>query len=596
METTSTIDFTRVFDLVAYQQKKFPQQASLNSFVNGKWISYSTVEVQKRVDRVSCWLLEQAYRPGDVVAVVPMMGSAEWMIADFACQQIGLIVVPVHPTSSPEDMLFILNETGAKLCLTANAGLYYKAKLVCEKAGTVIHCHHLEKKEPGYFPAFDSNPTAATKEQLDVRKQQISENDTLAILYTSGTSGIPKGVVLSHRNVVSNIKSILPVLPAGPGDRALSFLPFSHIFERTACLAYMAFGVNIYFCHSKESISSDFKSVKPAFCTSVPKTLEKMYDYLLEQRASKNIVKRNLISWAMKVGQQYRRDEQNGLAFRLKLFLARLLVLNHWRNALGGKARFVIVGAAALRPEIARLFSSTGIMVLSGYGMTEASPFISVNRPQPGMNRFGTVGLPLPGIDVKIDNPDKTGEGEILVRGPNVMQGYFKRPDLTREVLTNGWLRTGDTGKYTDQKFLVITGRKKDLFKTTAGIYVSPQQLEEHFTSSPFISQCMVFGFNKPFIAALLVPNFTMLKLWCEETGVHWTSPAFMVHNIKVVQKIQEEIDRLNSGIESYKRIRKFILSDTEWTVDSGELTPSFKVIRSKLLAKHEAAIEKFYP
>jgi long-chain acyl-CoA synthetase len=525
-----------------------------------------------------------------------MTGSAEWMIADFACQQIGLIVVPVHPTSSPEDMLFILNETGAGLCLTANAGLYYKAKLVCEKAGTAIHCYHLEKNEPGFFPAFDGNPNAATKEQLDVRKQQVSENDTLAILYTSGTSGIPKGVVLSHRNVVSNIKSILPVLPAGPGDRALSFLPFSHIFERTACLAYMAFGVNIYFCHSRESISSDFKSVKPAFCTSVPKTLEKMYDYLLEQRASKNIVKRNVISWAMKVGQQYRRDERNGLAFRLKLFLARLLVLNHWRNALGGKVRFVIVGAAALRPEIARLFSSTGVLVLSGYGMTEASPFISVNRPQPGMNRFGTVGLPLPGIDVKIDNPDETGEGEILVRGPNVMQGYFKRPDLTREVLTDGWLRTGDTGRFTDRKFLVITGRKKDLFKTTAGIYVSPQQLEEHFTSSPFISQCMVFGFNKPFIAALIVPNFTMLKLWCEENGVHWTSPAFMVHNIKVVQKIQEEIDRLNSGIESYKRIRKFILSDTEWTVDSGELTPSFKVIRSKLLAKHEAAIEKFYP
>lgn len=227
--------------------------------------------------------------------------------------------------------------------------------------------------------------------------------------------------------------------------------------------------------------------------------------------------------------------------------------------------------------------------------MTEASPFISVNRPQPGLHRFGTVGLPLPGVDVRIDQTDGEGEGEILVRGPNVMQAYFNRPDLTREVFTDGWLRTGDTGKFIDKRFLMITGRKKDLFKTTAGIYVSPQQLEQHFTASPFIDQCMVFGFNKPFISAVLVPNFALLKLWCEETGVHWTSPAFMIHNIRVLQKIQEEVDLLNAAIESYKRIRKFILSDSEWTVDSGELTPSFKLIRSKLMTKHEAAIEKLY-
>lgn len=595
MENISAIDFTRVFDLVAYQQQKFPQQASLNSFVNGKWISYSTAEVQRRADEVSCWLLEQGLEHGDTVAVVPLMGSAAWMITDFACQQIGLILVPVHPTSSPEEMLFILNETKAKLCLAATAGLYYKAQLVCEKAGTGAACYHLDKSEKGYFPAFGCKPTATAKIQLEIRKQQVSENDTLAILYTSGTSGMPKGVVLTHRNVVSNIKSILSVLPVEPGDRALSFLPFSHIFERTSCFAYMAFGVNIFFCSSKESISSDFKSVRPAFCTSVPKTLEKMYDYLLEQRASKNTVKRKVITWAMNVGQRYRRDERNRLFFGIKLLLARMLVLNQWRNALGGKARFVIVGAAALQPDIARLFSATGVLVLSGYGMTEASPFISVNRPQPGLHRFGTVGLPLPGIDIKIDSPDDSGEGEILVRGPNVMRGYFKRPDLTRDVFVDGWLRTGDTGKFVDRKFLLITGRKKDIFKTTAGIYVSPQQLEEHFTSSPYISQCMVYGFNRPFITAVLVPNFPLLKRWCEETGVHWTAPPFMIHNIKVIQKIQEEIDRLNAGIEPYKRIRKFILSESEWTIDSGELTPSFKMIRNKLLAKHEAAIEKFY-
>ncbi|MDL5048546.1 long-chain fatty acid--CoA ligase [Oscillatoria amoena NRMC-F 0135] len=595
MNTSSKVDFTRVFDLVAYQQQKYPQRACVNSFVNGRWQAWSTGEVQKKTDEISCWLLERGCQPGDTIAVVPTMGSPEWIVTDLACQQIGLIIIPIHPTSSPEEMLFILDETQARLCITANAGLYYKVQLVCEKAAAAPACYHLEKREQGYFPAFNHKAVAATKVQLEKRKASVSENDILAILYTSGTSGTPKGAMLSHKNVVSNIKAILPVLPVEPGDRALSFLPFSHIFERTACFAYLAFGVNIYFSHSKESITADFKSVKPAFCTTVPKTLEKMYDYLLEQQATKNVLKRKLIGWAMGVGQGFKGGRQSGLLFRLNLFLARMLVLNHWRNALGGKARFVIVGAAALRPDIARLFSATGVLVLSGYGMTEASPFISVNRPQPGMYRFGTVGLPLPGIAVKIDRADEESEGEILVNGPNVMRGYFKRPELTREVLTDGWLRTGDIGKFADHKFLMITGRKKDIFKTTAGIYISPQPLEDHFTSSPFISHCLVIGYNKPFVSALLVPNFTWLKHWCEESGVHWTSPTFMIHNIKVVQIMQREIDRLNSNLESYKRIRKFILSDAEWTIDSGDLTASFKVKRSVLLAKHEAAINKLY-
>ncbi|MFN3840789.1 MAG: AMP-dependent synthetase/ligase [Cyclobacteriaceae bacterium] len=595
MESASVIDFTRVFDLLDYQQKKFSQHASLYSFFNGKWKAWTTDAIQKQADEVSCWLLAQGYQPGDVAAIVPVMGSPEWMIIDFACQQIGMIVVPVHPTSSTEEMVFIFNETQAKLCITATTGIYFKTQLVSAEVPGLTHCFHLEKNEKGYFTAFGSKPTAGTINQLKLAKSNITENHTLTILYTSGTSGISKGVVLTHKNVVSNIKSIIPVLPVEPGDRALSFLPFSHIFERTTCYAYMAFGVNVYFSPSKESINSDFKTVRPAFFTTVPKTLEKMYDFLLEKRASKNMVKQKLISWAMNVGQHYKHERARGLIFRLKLFLAKLLVLNRWQKFLGGKARFVIVGAAALRPEIAHLFSATGVLVLSGYGMTEASPFISVNRPQPGLYRFGTVGLPLPGVEVMIDQPNENGEGEILVRGPNVMQGYFKRPDLTAKVLIDGWLHTGDLGKFVDRKFLMITGRKKDIFKTTAGIYISPQQLEEHFISSPFISQCLVVGFNKPFVSAVLVPNFVLLQRWCEETGVHWTAPSYMIHNIKVQQKMQEEVDRLNARLENYKRIKKFILSDSEWTVDSGEMTLSFKVIRHKLLLKHEAAIEKLY-
>jgi long-chain acyl-CoA synthetase len=256
----------------------------------------------------------------------------------------------------------------------------------------------------------------------------------------------------------------------------------------------------------------------------------------------------------------------------------------------------MVVGAAALRPEIGRLFSAAGVMTLSGYGMTEASPFIAVNRPEPGMNKFGTVGLPGPGVEIKLDNPNENGEGEILVRGPNIMSGYFNRPELNAEVFTSdGWFRTGDIGKMVNKRFLAITDRKKDIFKTSSGIYVAPQELEELLKSSPFISQAMVHGFNKPFVIAVLVPHFVLLQTWCEEHGIHWTSPQFMVHNIKVIQKFQQELDQLNQTLPNYKKIQKFILSETEWTTDGGELTTSLKMIRARLFDKHQTEIEKLY-
>ncbi len=273
----------------------------------------------------------------------------------------------------------------------------------------------------------------------------------------------------------------------------------------------------------------------------------------------------------------------------------RLLVYNRWKRSLGGSVRFIIVGAAALQPAIARLFSASGVLTLSGYGMTETSPYISVNRVEPGMNKFGTVGLAVPGVEIRIHEPNESGEGEICVRGLNVMAGYYKRDDLTREVLINGWLHTGDLGRLEEGRFLAITGRKKEIFKTTTGLYISPVQLENHFTGSPFISQCMIIGFNRPYVSALIVPHFDLLKAWCKEHGIHWSAPAYMIHNIKVIQKIQEELDRLNEPLENYKRIRRFVLAHSEWTAESGELTASYKLIRDKLLKKYAKEIERMY-
>ena len=590
------IDFTRVFDILSYQQKKYPQSKALNGKQKHHWKNYSIEEVIKQVDHISCWLIENKYQKGDRIAVMPKMGSPEWLMVDFACQQAGLILVPVHPTASIEEVMFILNETEAKMCIAAD-GVLYEKLIPLKKSTSCKHLFHLEQNADGNLLSLINNEaTQHPQEELEKRKNQILPEDLLAILYTSGTSGTPKGVMLTHANVVSSVKSMLSILPLNSGNRVLSFLPFSHIFERTASFTYMAFGAQIYFSQRLDELGKDFKSVKPLCCTTVPKTLEKMHDILSEKLLEKNVVKRNVIKWAMLVGEKYKDKQRQDILYRIKLVVARMLVLNTFRIALGGKIKFMAVGAAALRPDIGRLFSAAGILTLSGYGMTEASPFISVNRTEPGLNQFGTVGIPVPGVQIKIDEPNENGEGEILVKGPNIMQGYFNRPEQTHEVFTDdGWFRTGDVGKMVNRRFLAITDRKKDIFKTSAGKYVAPQVLENYFTTSPFIMQCLILGFNKPFVSAVLVPNYSLLKAWCEEQGIHWTAPTYMVHNIKVIRKIQEEVDRLNETFQGFERIKKFILSEEEWTVENKDLTTSFKPRRTKLLEKHKIEIEKMY-
>jgi len=407
---------------------------------------------------------------------------------------------------------------------------------------------------------------------------------------------LPKGVMLSHGNIVHNIKAILTILPLEPGDRILSFLPFSHIFERAGCYAYFAFGTSLFFSQNKESFAHDFKTVRPLFCSCVPRVLEKMYDFMEEQTVGKNIIKRKLITWAMQVGKRFGPEKKLKLLFQFELTLARLLVLRLWRQRLGGKIKYMAVGAASLRPDIGRLFSAAGIYIVEGYGMTETAPIISMNRFEAGQNRFGTVGIPVPGIEVKIDSPNEENEGEILVKGPNVMKGYFKKPELTAEVLTpDGWMRTGDIGKFVHQRFLKITDRKKDIFKTSSGKYIAPQPLENHLKRSIFIERSMIIGFQRPYVTALIVPHFEILRSWCDEQNIHWTSPQFMIHNIKVRAKFQEEIDKLNDELPNVERIKNFVLCHQDWTIENGEVTPTLKPIRTVILENFKNEIEKMY-
>lgn len=589
-------NFTRIFDVLTYQEAKYPNKKAVNTSVNGSWKGFAIHEVIQQVNYLSCWFIRNGYAPGQKIILAPATGSAAWMIIDFACQQAGLITVPIHSNSTESDLDLIIKETEPTLCLAADRNIFDNLFDSVQRTQSGASVNHLDPNEEGYFEALNNKESAKDEiEKLTIIKDSISSSDLVTILYTSGSSGIPKGVLLSHTNIVFNIKTVLMLLPLEPHFRVLSFLPFSHILERMACYAYVAFGVSLYFNATKESFAQDFKTVKPHACTSVPRVLEKMYDFMQEQLLQKNFLKRKIIHWALEVGKQYGRGRIRPV-YQIKLTFARMVVLGQWRKKLGGKIKFMIVGAASLRPEIGRLFSAAGIQIIEGYGMTETAPLIAINRLEPGLNKFGTVGLIIPGIDVKIDSPTETGEGEILVKGPNLSQGYFKRPELNNEMFTHaGWFKTGDVGMFVNNRFLKITDRKKDIFKTSAGKYIAPQPLQNHFTQSPFIERCLIIGFQKPFVTALLVPHFEILQAWCEQEGIHWTSPQFMVYNIKVRARIQQEIDTLNEVLSNIERVKDFVLCHQDWTLESGELTATLKPIRLRIMDHYKSEIEKMY-
>jgi long-chain acyl-CoA synthetase len=590
------VDFARVFDILNYQQEKYPNPAALNVFSGNRWIPLSIQEVRRRVDNFSCWLLRNKFKSDDKVIIVPFSGSPEWMIVDYACQQLGIVVVPVHPTSRREDWTLIMNETGARLAVTADKTLSASVESIAKDENRHVKIHHLQKGEAGFLDVLNCE-RGSEQERLAVSEigNAVAEDDVCTILYTSGSTGVPKGVMLTHRNIVFNIKSILTLIPLEAGQRVISFLPFSHIFERATCYTYVAFGVSLYFSEGKQSFAADFRSVRPHFCTAVPRVLEKMYDYLEEQALDKNVLKRKLIGWALSTGKRYDQSRFD-VWLRLQLTLARVLVLSQWRKKLGGRIRHIVTGAASLQPGIAKLFWAAGIRVVEGYGMTEAAPLITVNRFEPGMHCFGTVGLTIPGIEVRIDSPDEGGEGEIFVKGPNITPGYFQNPGQTQAAFSDdGWFMTGDIGKFVQHRFLQITDRKKEIFKTSAGKYIAPQPLQNHFVKSPFIERCLVIGFQRPYVTALLLPNFEMIEKWCHREGIHWTSPQFMVHNIKVRARLEKEVDILNEELPNFERIRSFVLCHTDWSTANGEMTTTFKPVRRVLEEHYHSEIDKMY-
>jgi long-chain acyl-CoA synthetase len=588
--------FTRVFDILGYQLSRYPQQNAVNTFANSNWQPTSTHNLIERAETVACWLLAQGHKKGDMLGIMPRQGNFDWLIIDFACQQLGIIVVPLHATASIEEVEFILSETNPCILILADQILHERLSELPDQHPNLVLYNLSTDCKNSFNIAYEHQATEAEKQILSESRNAIKPEDILTIMYTSGTSGEPKGVVISHHNMVSNILFTLAAFPLQASKKVMSYLPFSHILERSACYAYIACGAAIYFVRSQESFLADFKSARPYFSTAVPRVLEKMYAFLQEKTLAQNWLIRNITGWAIKIAQEYSKKRKNGLLLSSKIFFARILVLNRWKGQLGGDLQCIVVGAAALNPEIARMFSAAGIRIREGYGMTEASPLISLNRFSPGLNRFGTVGIPLPAMDLKIDDKNELGEGEILIKGPNVMQGYYQRPELNNQAFTDdGWFKTGDIGKLVDGRFLQITDRKKDIFKTSAGKYIAPQPLENNLKSSPYILQSLVIGFARPFVSALLVPNFQLLEDWCRSENIHWTSPQYMVHNIKVYNKIEQEVAKINNNLANYEQIKAFILCDEEWTTENKLLTATLKPIRKLLLKLNEKELNKIY-
>ncbi|WP_026903465.1 AMP-dependent synthetase/ligase [Pedobacter glucosidilyticus] len=580
---------SRVFDLLKHNKENFNCEDVLATKVNGQWKKYSSKDFIQISEEVSRGLIKKGIGKDDKVAIMSE-NRPEWNFCDFGIMQIGATQVPMYPTLAEADIKFILMDAEVKIVFVSSEELYHKINKVKQEAGLQTQVYTFNKIDA--LPNWEE-VVALGKENQDIDlepyKQQISEDDLLTLIYTSGTTGTPKGVMLTHKNLISNILYSSKLYP-DEVKRALSFLPLSHIFERMVVYMYFYLGVSVYYAESLDTIVANLAEVKPHCFTTVPRLLEKVYDRIVAKGQALTGVKKSLFFWALKLGHQYEMDGKNGFWYELQLKIARKLIFRKWREALGGEIIVIVSGGAALQERLARVFWGANIKVLEGYGLTETSPVIAVNGPRKGETMFGTVGKPLGNVEVKIAE-----DGEILCKGPSVMKGYYKRPDATAEAITDGgWFHTGDIGMLKNG-FLAITDRKKEVFKTAGGKYVAPQVLENKFKESVYIEQIMVVGENKKFPSALVVPNFEKLLEWSSRNGISEQKPVELIKNKQVIDKIWSEVERLNAGFGKWEQVKKIALLPKEFTIDGGELTPKLSLKRKVILKNNEALVEKLY-
>jgi long-chain acyl-CoA synthetase len=568
---------TRLFDFPYYQLEKYPLEKSLVTKSDGTWMATSTKEYIHKANAVSRALLRMGFKPNDKIAVISSTNRTEWNIVDIGILQIGAQNVPIYPTIAEEDYEYILNHSEAKLCFVSCEEVLEKVKSIQSKVKNLKDVYSFDQLKDckNWSEVLEMGADTSNQDEVEKLKDGVTPDDLATLIYTSGTTGRPKGVMLSHNNIVSNVVSSQTRVPFETGGVALSFLPVCHIFERMILYLYQYCGVEIHFAEGLDKISDNVKEVKPNVMTVVPRLLEKVYDAIIAKGALLSGIKKKLFFWAVEVGLKFEPYGANGWWYEKKLGLARKLIFSKWKEGLGGNLAVMVSGSAALQPRLARVFAAADMPVMEGYGLTETSPVIAVNDQRNKGWKIGTVGKMIDKVEVKIAE-----DGEILCKGPNVMMGYYKDPDKTAEVMTGAYFHTGDIGEIDAEGFLRITDRKKEMFKTSGGKYVAPQLLENRFKQSRFIEQIMVVGEGEKMPAALIQPNFEFVKEWAKRHNIELGSNEELVKNEKVIARMQEEVDWANQEFAKWEKVKQFRLTPDIWSVEEGHLTPTMKLKR----------------
>lgn len=587
-------EITRLFDFAYYQLEKYNLEKAFTTKYHGKWVSTSTREYIDKANAISRGLLRLGIKPGDKIAVITSANRTEWNILDIGIMQLGAISIPIYPTISKEEYTYIFNHSEAIYCFLSDAVLYEKAISAKKNAPSIKEIYSFEEIDgcQNWKAVLALGKDESNQPEVEALKDTVKPFDLATIIYTSGTTGQPKGVMLSHNNIVTNVLDSFPRLPLILGTtRTLSFLPICHIFERMLHYLYQYSGTSIYFAESIEKLGENIKETNPNLMSVVPRLLEKIYDGIIAKGSELKGIKRMLFFWAVDLGLKYEPYGKNGPFYEMQLAIANKLIFVKWREALGGNLSTMVSGSAALQPRLARVFSAAKMQIMEGYGLTETSPVVSVNMYKGNLFKIGTVGKPIGNVEVKIAE-----DGEILVKGPNIMLGYYKDPEKTASVMTGEYFHTGDKGEVDADGFLKITGRKKEIFKTSGGKYIVPALLENQMKQSRFIEQIIVIGEGQKMPAAIIQPNFDFLRKWAK---IHHEpilqNNQDLIENPTVVERIQKEIDEGNEHFGKWETIKRFELTPEVWGIDNGLLTPTMKPKRDEIIKKYKHLYNKIY-
>ena len=587
----------RLFDCIEYHLQRQPLDVMLAGKEGGLWKKYSTNEVAKIVNDLSAGLLSMGIGPNDMTVegrdkvAILCKNRPEWIMLDLAVQQIGALLTPVYPTINVNELEFVLNDAQVKIVFVNDEDTFHKVVSIKSRVPSLKEVFTFEHVvNARHWKEVVNQSTPELIARIKPLADKIGYEDAATIIYTSGTTGIPKGVMLSHRNILSNVMACIPCFPPGSNMKSLSFLPLNHIFERMVSYLYLFNGTSIYYAESLDTIADNLKEVKPNMFTTVPRLLEKVYDRIMQKGSELTGVKKKLFFWAHSLAEKFEINKNQGAWYNAQLALANKLIFSKWREALGNNIKCIVTGGAACQVRLIRIFTAGGIIVMEGYGLTETSPVISVNRYEESGRMFGSAGPLIDDVEVKIAE-----DGEILCKGPNVMMGYYKRPDLTAQDITDGWFHTGDIGMLTENNFLKITDRKKELFKTSGGKYVAPLPIENKLKESPFVEQVMIVGPERKFVGALIIPSFPNLREWCRHNAVPEGTNEEMIRQPKVIELYKDLVESFNKFFNHVEQIKKFELLPAEWSVDTGEMTPKLSMKRKVITEKYKEAIDRIY-